>query len=123
MAAQYTVSGSEFWSIYTSRYPIKAETHQPECVLVDGVFKYKTANGRPDALEPKPEQSINGEPISTSAINGVDLKDTNDASDSTNYVFVNTFADLSNLHSPTASAIFVGEFTKATLPECVLIIS
>lgn len=40
---------------------------------------------------------------------------------SANYVFVNTFAELSNLRSPTAAAIFVGEFTKATLLECVLI--
>lgn len=41
MAAQYKVSGSEFWSIYTSRYTTKAEIHQPECVLVDECLNIK----------------------------------------------------------------------------------
>lgn len=42
---------------------------------------------------------------------------------SANYVFVNTFAELSSLRSPAASAIFVGEFTKVTSLKCVLVIS
>lgn len=41
MAAQYAASGSEFWSIFAPRYPTKKELNQPECVLVDDVFKWK----------------------------------------------------------------------------------
>ena len=43
MAAQYTASGSEFWSIFAPRYPTKEDLGQPECVLVDDVFQWKHA--------------------------------------------------------------------------------
>lgn len=56
MAAQYTTSESEFWSIYyVPRYPTKADLNQTECALVDGAFKCETVDIAPDALiEPNP---------------------------------------------------------------------
>ena len=41
MAAQYTTSGSDFWSTFTPRYPTKEDLKQPECLLVDNVFQWK----------------------------------------------------------------------------------
>lgn len=63
------------------------------------MFKYKTANGRPDALEPKPEQPINGEPISTSAVNGVGIKDTNGANGTYDVKSVNGINGIQNGHA------------------------
>lgn len=56
MAAQYTTSESEFWSIYyVPRYPTKADLNQTECALADGAFKCETVDIAPDALiEPNP---------------------------------------------------------------------
>ncbi|KAK2734039.1 hypothetical protein FQN57_001874 [Myotisia sp. PD_48] len=41
MAAQYTASGAEFWSNSVPRYPTKEALKQPECLLVDGVFRWR----------------------------------------------------------------------------------
>ncbi|PYH89575.1 terpenoid synthase [Aspergillus ellipticus CBS 707.79] len=38
-AAQCTASGSELWSVYTARYPTKAELNQPECILVGEILQ------------------------------------------------------------------------------------
>ncbi|TDZ36980.1 Ophiobolin F synthase [Colletotrichum trifolii] len=38
--AQQAVSGSELWSIYTTRYPSKQDLQQPMIEFVDGTFKY-----------------------------------------------------------------------------------
>ncbi|KAH9237577.1 hypothetical protein K456DRAFT_1940327 [Colletotrichum gloeosporioides 23] len=38
--AQRAVCGSELWSVYTRRYPSKADLRQPEVEFVDGAFRY-----------------------------------------------------------------------------------
>jgi hypothetical protein len=42
--AQYTLSGTNFWSSYTTRYPTKVELKQLECIFVDGKLRYKYSN-------------------------------------------------------------------------------
>ncbi|KAK2052113.1 geranylgeranyl pyrophosphate synthase [Colletotrichum caudatum] len=40
--AQQAVSGSELWSIYTTRYPSKMDLEQPEVEFVDGKFRFNS---------------------------------------------------------------------------------
>ncbi|KAM5468358.1 geranylgeranyl pyrophosphate synthetase [Microsporum audouinii] len=81
-AAQHAASGSEFWSIFTRRYPTKAGFNQPECVLVGGKFQYETADSVPcQSSSPLTDKSATF--VINSGIDKVNAKNTNtgDAND------------------------------------------
>ncbi|KAK2006284.1 geranylgeranyl pyrophosphate synthase [Colletotrichum eremochloae] len=50
--AQQAVSGSELWSIFTTRYPSKADLQQAEVEFMDGKFGYVSEGRKVDGVEP-----------------------------------------------------------------------
>ncbi|KAJ0162043.1 Ophiobolin F synthase [Colletotrichum tanaceti] len=45
---QQAVSGSELWSVFTTRYPSKADLRQPPVQFLDGEFRYASENDNND---------------------------------------------------------------------------
>ncbi|KAF0328721.1 hypothetical protein GQ607_004133 [Colletotrichum asianum] len=59
--AQRAVCGSELWSVYTRRYPSKADLQQPEVEFVDGAFRY-VADGEGAGEEKVVSESVDSLP-------------------------------------------------------------
>ncbi|KAF4878377.1 Ophiobolin F synthase [Colletotrichum siamense] len=59
--AQRAVCGSELWSVYTRRYPSKADLRQPEVEFVDGAFRY-VADGEGAGEEKVVSESVDSLP-------------------------------------------------------------